>query len=625
MKIAVIKEFLDQYEKGKGYLRWVINESHIRELYSFYNGLDEKKVYLTPEQLLKLALILIRKNTRTNTKESGKAFEGLVSPLGGYKALDTLNQAGKLTVENVVFLEQHPLQAQDLAPLIVTLSPLSPALMKIIFKAAKYMKKKEELPHLFREFIEISKLDYAPFYFNILALLNKHQFNSDEVFPLLKEVKKITFIKSVLFTLEELNPTLITSSNLLRILKLKQPYYFEELLKILLLPNKETPSKLFSADQETLNKLFSADETLNKCTWADEIIKNFNTAKWDIKPYLSLILSPNISGWDLKSATDKLMKLSLKPEILAFVLQTIFERLSESIELVNAVETLTIAKLEKADQVDTTKDLIELVFSFKFPDKIATAIVTLKEADNYDNSTRDYVCSNPEYAPGLAQFRIQLKKVAYRNQAESDAMLKNPQCAAFTAMAIEFLQQNLHEEKNILAVCQAKLTSHAFLSLLQIMKQAKLLDQTNLDKVFFAIPFIKTLYNGTRCLEFGEKLNPSNFDLIVNDSINAVSIAEILGGRISPANHTYFKVQGAQNLTNIRNNTRLLFQGHRQGLFFPTRTEEEIMTFEEQSKKKLHTVQDEALKKIAAYSGDHSLEEETERYIVESTYNSIKR
>lgn len=138
MKKITIKEALDNYDNNKGHRRTYIKEEpHIRELRSFYENLQEDD--LSPSSLVKLALILIGKNTRTEESASGKTFKGLVNKLGGYEALDTLYAAKQLTEDNVVFLERHPNEAKALAPLIISIAknPMGSDLKKTLSIAEK--------------------------------------------------------------------------------------------------------------------------------------------------------------------------------------------------------------------------------------------------------------------------------------------------------------------------------------------------------------------------------------------------------------------------------------------------------------------------------------------------------
>ena len=76
-----------------------------------------------------------------------------------------------------------------------------------------------------------------------------------------------------------MNPALITLPNLINILKIKHHYSFNGILKFL------------SPDQKILDSLFQAHDTLDKCIWSEDIIKNFKNAGWNIHFYLDAILN----------------------------------------------------------------------------------------------------------------------------------------------------------------------------------------------------------------------------------------------------------------------------------------------------------------------------------------------
>lgn len=435
MKRITIKKALKRYDKNKGYGRTLIKEEpHVKELRNFYDELKEDN--LSPSSLLKLAQILIGKNTRTEMSESGKTFEGLVNQLGGYEALDTLNAAKQLTEDNVAFLERHPNDAKALAPLVITISKnIAASDKKKIFYAVEKIKNPPALIAVFKELELITQTKNASFFINVLSLLNKGDLNSDEVLPLLKETD-IIIINSILKTLAEKNSSLVTLPNLMNILKVKHHYIFLDLLKCL------------PPNQESLSSLFQANDALDKCYWAKDIIINFNNAGWDLQPYLEKILSGKIDDWALSSATARLVRMKLKAELLQFILSTIFAHSNESSELLDAVETLN-----KEGCLDDL--FLKMAFEVpKFSNQVAAALVTLQKAQLYNETTKIYVCVRREYALGLAQFWVQFSKTECSNPAPRVTMLQQPQCAPYTADVIEFLRKNeLHNERNIIAVC----------------------------------------------------------------------------------------------------------------------------------------------------------------------------
>ncbi|CAM2876655.1 Uncharacterised protein [Legionella steigerwaltii] len=609
MKRVTIQEALGKYDSKKGYRRTLIKEEpHIKELRSFFGDLKEDD--LSPSSLQKLALILIGKNTRTDASESGKAFEGLVNMLGGYEALDTLNDANYLTEDNVVFLERHPNEAKALAPLIVSISktPIGTDIKKV-FSIAEKLKNPQELITVFKELELISHSKNAYFFINILSLLNQHNLNSDEVMPFLKGADaSIIFIYQILETLAEKNPSLITQPNVIHLLKIKHHFDFHTLLKIL------------PQDQETLDSLFQSDDTytLGQHFWLEDIVKNFKEAGWDLHPYLGTILSGNIKGYAVRRALKELIELKLKPELLPQIVQTIFSHSHESTELMDAVKTLHKAGLDE--------QFLKIAFAVpKFSDRIAAALVTLQKAECYNEATKVYICLSPEHALGLAQFWIQFSNAECSDSSQRAAMLKRPQCASYTAEVIEFLQQHkLNNEKNVLAVCKAKLTSKALLNLLNLMLESKILVQPRLDILWSKLSFIKTLDSGAQCLANVGKLDDLNFDSLMSDPINAVALAENLGGKPFPKDNSPLKNPGAQDFSTIRKTTKILCQGYRQGLFSTGMSSEQRKDFiKAKQGKTVEESQKEIVVKIVGYLGNQALEEATERHIAEDTYSSF--
>lgn len=613
MKRIIIKAVLEEYDTNKGYGRALLKaEPHIKELRSFYE--DLKGDDLSPASLLRLAQILIGKNTRTDTSESGKAFEKLVGKLGGYTALDTLNASKQLTKDNVVFLEKHPQEATALAPLIVSISKTTIASeMQRVFSIAEKLKNPQELIAVFKELELMSHSENAYFFIHTLSLLNKHDVHSDEVIPLLKGTEEhIIIISQILETLAAKNPSLLTLPNLINILKMKQHHFdFHTVLKILPL------------DQKSLDILLRVNETytLGQHYWLEDIVKNFEKAGWDLQPYLEDILSGRTNGWAVRRVTAELMRLKLKPELLALILPAILTHSHESTELLDAVKILQKEDLKEGLDVAFLKIAIAIP---KFSHRLAAALVTLQKAQCYNDATKVYVCLSPEHALGLAQFWIQYTNAGCVDASQRAAMLKRPQCAAYTAEVIEFLQKNnLHKEQNIIAVCKAKLTDKSLLQLLKLMQEAKILEQSSLDILLPQLSFIKTLYSGAQCLAYGGKLDAFNFDSLVSDPINAVTLAENLGGKPYPDNLSFLKNPGAQDFMTIRRNTKVLCQGYRQGLFSSGMSSEQKQDFSTKRGKTLEQTQKEALLKIAQYSGNQALEKETEHHVAEDTYVSF--
>lgn len=605
MKRIIIEKALEQYDSNKGYVRTLVkDEPHIKELRNFYSELTEDT--LSPSSLQKLALILIGKNTRTSETESGKTFENLVNKLGGYEALDTLHAANQLTGDNVAFLEKYSTEARELVPLIVSISKTPESgNIKEIFSIVEKTKTRQERITAFKELELIALTKNAWFYINTLSLLNGYDLNTSEVIFLLKGTENIIFINQILISLIEKNPSLVTLTNLINITKLKSPYRFHELFQCL------------PPDQHSLDGLFQANATLDQSIWFKDIFSNFRQAGWNPHPFLGLILGGQIDAYTLKAATTKLMKLQLKPDLVPLILHTMILHSKEANVLADAVEIL--------NKEDLNENFLKYCFELpQCADKLAAALITLQKEQCYNDTTKTYISSSPEHALGLAQFWVQFSQGEYSDSSPRDVMVKQPHCAAFNAEVIEFLRQHqLHEENNIIAICNAQLTSRALLSMLKIMEKAKILDQKTIDILLPNLFFIKTLCSGMQCLAHSEQLNLFNFDTLMSDPINAVALAENLGGKSFPNNFTSLKDKGAQNFVTIRSNTKILCQGYRQGLFFPLMSTEQEHSFKQHSGKALAEAQKEILVKIAQFTGNGALETETEQNIAEEAYSSF--
>ncbi len=623
MKAATIENKIRLYDIKKGYFRLLMDESHIKELREFCNSKLKGVVTLSPSLLLDLAAILLAKKDREGDSESSQIFRKLVGCFGGYEALDTLKEQEQLSAENVAFLEKNRKQAERLAPLLVSLGKSLPlSKYAIVLKAAEMMLDRQRLVDVFKDFERFASKPYAVFYFETLSMLNRYGMHTDEMVPLLSEVKQLYSIKQLLEGLYKLNPHLFHRDNVITILRLQNPYYFHKLLELL------------PATQESLNVLFAVDGVLDQCSQAQEIIKNFKSAGWELQPYLKYILSGDRNGLDLVLATGRLKEMAIPPELLPLILEAIFTRSNESIALVNAVALLNKENLE--ERVLTT------AFSTKYPDRVAAAIVELKKENHFNKQTSNVICSHPEYAIELAQAMIQLHHINCTTlSAAYDGIEKSPQSADKAARVIEYLQKNslVHHSNDkpdahtrvakqtsdaiIVAVCKAELTDDSLLKLLEIMKAAGLLDLSNLHKLTPRLAYVKTLTSAAKCLANGDKLDELNFDSIISDPINAIALAENLGGIPSSPSSPKRVDGGAKDFAEIRKAAKILAQGQQQGLFFAKLEPEKIATFERATHREMAAIQNEAMMKIAQYTSEYHLEKNTEQHLANSAYFSV--
>lgn len=622
MKAETIKKQISLYDQNKGYFRTLKDEPHIRALREFCNNKLAGIETLSPSLLLELATILIGKKDRDGDSKSSHIFRKLVGYLGGYEVLDCLNNQKQLSAEYVVFLEKNPKHAKALAPLLASIGKKIPSSIKtIVLHAAEMMSEPEQLVEMFKYFREFAFAEDAVLYFETLDILNRYGINTDAVVPLISEVKQLFSKKQALEMLYDINSQLFNRDNVINILKLQNPYHFYKLLE--LLPNT----------QDNLNRLFAADGILDKCSHAEEIIKNFKSAGWELQPYLKSILSVDRNGFKIECATDRLKEMTINPELLPLILETIFARSNESMALVKAVAFLNPENLEE--------DALNLAFATKHPERVAEAVVALKKAKLFNNQTTAVICSHPEHALGLAQAMIQLSCLNCTVNAAYDGLDQYPQSAEKVAKVIEYLQENslIHNSNNkpevgkgrvklstdvvVAVVCKAELTDDSLLKLFEIMKAATLLDIYNLHKLIPKLKYVKTLTSAARCLANSNQLDQLNFDSIISDPINSIALAENLGGiPYSPLLPEMID-EGAQDFVAIRKAAKILASGQRRGLFFPKLEPEKLQSFEKATHRKMTAIQNETMIKIAQYTSEHHLERATEHHIANSSYFSI--
>ncbi|HHI9457219.1 TPA: hypothetical protein ACP9FK_003422 [Legionella anisa] len=623
MKAETVKKQMSRYDRKKGYFRVLMDESHIKAFRKFCTNKLEGIDTLSPSLLLELATILIGKQDRDGDSLSSIIFRKLVGYFGGYEALDSLSNQKQLTAEHVAFLEKNHKHGKALAPLLASIGKkLSFSTMSIVLHAAEMMSEPERLVEMFKYFEKFACAENAFLYFEALSILNGYGINTDDVVPLLlSEVTQLLGRKRVLEMLYKINPQLCTRDNVINILKLQNPYSFYKVLE--LLPDT----------QDSLNRLFAVDGILDKCSFTDEISKNFKSAGWDLQPYLNYILSADRNGFAIKCATDKLKEMVINPELLPLILETLFVRSNESIASVNAVAILNQEGLEE--------DALNLAFATQYPDRVAEAIVALKKAKLFNNQTTDVICSHPEHAIGLAQAMIQLSYLNCAVNAAYDGLDQYPQSADKVAKVIEYLKENslIHNSNNkqgagngrvqlstdavVTAVCKAELTDGSLLKLCEIMKAVNLLDIYNFHKLIPKLKYVKTLASAAQCLANSNQLDQLNFDSIISDPINSIDLAENLGGTPCSASLPKMMDAGAKDFVAIRTAAQLLASGQRRGLFFPKLEPEKIQSFEKTTHRKMAAVQNEAMMKIARYTSEHHLDRATEHHIANTSYFSI--
>lgn len=622
MKAETIKNEIAFYDQNKGLFRIIKDEPHIKELRDFCNTRLEGIDTLTPALLIELAGILLGKNDRDSDSISSQIFRKLVRYFGGYPTLECLKKEGQLSEENITFLEKYHKQADLLAPLIVSIGKkLAPVYKQRMFYAAEMLSEKEKLLEMFTYFAKFAFNENADLYFEIIHFLNVHGINTDDVVPLLNNVKQLANIKHTLEIVLDRFNSQFNHNILVAIMKLQNPGYFYPILE--LLPN--TP--------ESLNHLIEVDGILDKCIGAEQILKNFKSAGWELAPYLNSILSIDRNGENLRQATDRLKDLPIKSELLPMILESVFTYPDKCVALVKAVALL--------NDENVRKDLLKIVFASKFPDRAAAAIVALRKENCLDKQTRNLVCAQSDYAVELAHAFVLFKQVNYTARAGFDALAQRPQCADKAVRVIDYLQKHslleLLKAKSapykgtvkkasdlmITAVCKAGLTDDSLLKLFDTMKEVNLLNPLNLQKLMHQLKYIKTLSSATRCLANGNKLDQRNFENLIQDPANSLALAESLGGTPTSPSLPHEIDAGAKDFVEIRKAAKILAQGQRQGFFMPLPDSEKVKSFEKATHKKVSVMCKDTMIKIAEYTGGNHLEKNVVHQIANNAYCSV--
>ena len=595
MKNLFIIERIEFYDKNKGYGRSLKDEPHIKELRTFLTKIGEKERYLYPADLLDLVTILLGKKSRSESLSS-KVFQELANEFGGFEVLDLLQENNCLNADNLDFLERNSTQAQQLAPFIVSLkNKINPSEMHLLFSSS--MKLTDEDRLFFFKFLDDSTdTNRLHYYVKILDSLKRHKIHIENAVHLLEGVDEVQSVHQHIKSLISSDLSLLTADNVTRILKLQHPYSFGKLFQVL------------PATQEHFDSLMEVEGTLDKSLWAEDIIKNFKAAEWELNTWLKRILTPTEYSFELSQATTMLKDIKMSSEHRVQILSRLFDYPKGSSKFAEAVVILNGNEL-------TTNDLTLLCREKENPGSVAKAIVALKEEKSYRQETLKIVTAYPEHALGVACIFIFFDKINAPFSEECNSILERPECAEMTAKVLEYLRENeLHGESNILSVCQAKISHAAFFNLLKLMKSVDILEQSTLELLVPQMKFMKTLLSAANCLAEAKKLDKINFGLVLKDPLNAIFLAENLGGKVS--------TNMAKSVVSIRQSASVLAQGQRQHLFFAAMTDKEVESFVKATNKTPTTAQNDILMKVAKYCGNNSLAEETEHHIASTAYSS---
>lgn len=520
MKKEHITSVINTYDEKKGWGRSARDEPHIAELRPFVVKITGSD--LLPAELVQLADIVRGKNDREADTASSRAFSQLAEPLGGYAALDLLKEHKILQETNIVFLEKYPGLGYGLASFIAQVSKKIPEkLVQALLNALEFREVLGTLPELvtlYKESFLLKNINIAD-HLPLLTLLNTHQLYTDNLKPLL-----IRFSESSNFQLMELtrtlnklaalNPELITLSNV------------EALLGSPSLPQVDQFMQLVPPVQANLDTILT-HFPLRPSAWLPKLLANFRSASWDVTPFLKDIVASEEHLFELATAVATLGGAALDIGDLASVLTILLNHRIFSPSLAKAV------RLSLSNQAILLDDL-ELIS--RFPDhaeNVVLARIHLKTYGLLPEAAFITACIHSQFASGVSQFLIQWHKIYGADKEPHEAVLGNPQRAGESAQVLAFLHgEELASEANVSAVCQADLKDGFLLLFLQSLKKAEQLTQGNIDLLLPRIDSINLLYPAVQCLENGGVLEQINYESLLVDPENAMTLALELGGKV---------------------------------------------------------------------------------------------
>ncbi|MGQ3892448.1 hypothetical protein [Legionella sp. CNM-4043-24] len=563
---AKIEELLARYKKHhEGIFRKKIpwaTEPHIAELKPFVDALPQGE--LSPENRVKLAVIVRKKQDRKSDAGSSLTFAPLAMDLGGYEALDMLADNHLLNAGCLNFVQKYPGCGLDIAKFLSTMSKImSEQLLSEL--QATFEHCNVDMPgYLMRFYLDSRKTvaDYIP----LLRMMNKNGIFTDDIIQSWPAISVMTTrhlleLEDALEKLARLNPEL----NLLQAaMDLSQNHSYSSLLDILSKPLQPTVDKALKAlsvwDSKllTLNnihlfmqrdmaalKAFStaslhlpasqtnlyvfmlAPVSVISSSFLPMVLCNFKIIRREVTPFLADILSTSKDYFNLAIALITLKDVPLDDGQFSSVIRLMLNNREQSLALARAV----VYSMQEPGSFSADFDLIS-----QFSAHHDQLLMAHKCIQNYGLLTSDAfkICEkNTIFAHGLSQFLVQWHRLYGTEKAPSAAVINKPECAEATAQVLDFLNtEQLTNDTIVNAICDAGPVDGALLSFLRTIKQAGQLNLNNLNSLLPRLWAISTLNEAADCLVRGDViLDQTNYDTLLIEPDNARAMALHLGGK----------------------------------------------------------------------------------------------
>ncbi|KTD49057.1 hypothetical protein Lrub_1408 [Legionella rubrilucens] len=643
MKISFIKNCLTNYDKNKGYLRVLKDESHISQLRVFYNELGGDKAEdreLNPQELLKLVTIALGKKN-WNDSQSADVFTEIFKQFGGKEAYQYLVDKNGLTAENVALLEKnvaaYSRNSQEIGGLAILLDyssqsvpPLSLSVLSdesLYFDLVSMYNKTGCLTRLKKDgllsknaLLLIAKCKDVEVAEQLIRLMNaQNSFNDANLLSLAKNPDALEPIFQILTSLGQKDvfpPTFCDVTTLFSFNAVTATNFKHYLQGI----EQQCLKSKTTAAPEIGKKLLAHAETLanQNPLVMEKALSVFKQQGWIITDYLDYLLA--IKDANLYYTVLNMAKLSLEAVYLPRILDAVKAEATHYRTIVSGIVHL------KEKNALTEEHLIFILSSCAHAHTLAAALTQwphLKEKKI--PVAPEELLKHPPFAEKIVGALHELSNTVVLTEQLSMQVISKPESAEAAKPIFQLLRSNdLCTEKMVGFLYQNNMMNHHLHKALVALDAASILTNTNIIKLSLNMAYLKTIASACATLSNANalvkelnahksctRLNQDIFDALIAKPLDALKLAESSGGLLRRLNSS-IKDEEACEFVKIRKEARSLALLQRSGLLFGpyiepyTKGEKKPFTLEERQ-----ALEKKSIFHIASFLGNGRLLEKT--------------
>lgn len=655
MKISFIKSCLASYDKNKGYLRVLKDESHIGELRGFFNqDLGGDKAVdrdLTPEELHKLVSIALGKKN-WNDSQSADTFGEIFKQFGGSKAYQYLVDKNALTAPNVAFLEKNAAlysscgiaglavlvdySSQSVPPL--SLSSLSDEATRVDLASmnnrADCMSRLKKDGLLSKNaLLLIAKGTDVEMAEQLIRLMNaQNSFNDVNLQALSEHPEALEPIFQILTILgkKEVFPAKFCDVTKIFSFNAVAAKNFNLYLQAIA---QQCRNSKTMASPETGNKLLAHREVLEnqKPDTMEKVLAVFQIREWKIDDYLDYLLAINEVG--LQFTVTHMAKLPLETGYLTWVLDALKAQGAHYRTIVKGIALL------KEKNALTEENLNFILNVCQHANTLAAAVTQwprLKENKIAVAHTELLKC--PSFADKVVSVLLELIEGRELELTEEVCALvmSKPESAEVAKDIFNLLRgKKLLDRKMVDFLYKTQVINRDFYKAIAVLDEATILTSTNIIKLCLNTAYLRTIASACATLHNANalvkelkpngscsRLNQTLFDAIIKDPLNALKLAESSGGRLTRVGIS--PDEGACDFVRIRRDARYLAWMQHHGLLFGPYQ----MPVVKDGKKPYTLEERQALEKksvfhIASFLGNGVLEKAVENQVAKESIEAV--